>query len=116
MNHATITSERIDDVPALIYWLLEMHVDKIIDAILGPPHGNRQGLSYGQLAVVFIAYVLSECNHFLSPVRDWVLERRECLTQALGESIRDTDFTDDRLEALLDVVGTVEVGEQIDLA
>lgn len=116
MSHPTITSERIDDVPVLIHWLLEMHIDKIIDELLGPTHGNRQGLSHGQLAVVFVAYVLSESNHFLSPVRDWVLERRECLVQTLGEMIRDTDFTDDRLEAMLDVLGTVEVGEQIDLA
>ena len=116
MSHPAITSERIDDVPLLIYWLSQMEVDRIIDAQLGPQHGNRQGLSYGQLAVVFIAYVLSECNHFLSPVQDWVLERRECLTQALGQPIRDTDFTDDRLEALLDAVGTAEAGEQIDLA
>jgi hypothetical protein len=77
MSHPTITSERIDDVPVLIYWLLEMHIDKIIDVLLGQSHGNRQGLSHGQLALVFIAYVLSECNHFLSPVRDWAMERQE---------------------------------------
>jgi len=116
MTCRSVTSdERIDDVPLLMYWLLKMHIDKIIDAVLGPPHGNWQGLSYGQLAVVFIAYILTECNHFLSPVRDWVLARRECLSQALGQPIRDTDFTDDRLEALLDAVGADEVEEQIEM-
>ena len=70
MATAIITSERIDDLPLLVHWLLDMHVDTIIDAACGAPHGNRQGLSYGQLAVVFVAYVLSQCNHFLSPVRD----------------------------------------------
>ena len=48
-------------------------------------------------------------------VRDLVLERRECLAQALGELIRDYDFTDDWLEATLDAVETAEIGEQIDL-
>lgn len=115
MARLTVTSERIDDVPLLVYWLLKMHVDKIIDAVLGPPHGNWQGLSYGQLAVVFIAYVLTECNHFLSPVRDWVSARHEGSSQALGHPIRDTDFTDDRLEALLDAVGVDEVEEQIEM-
>lgn len=115
MTRPTVTSERIDDVPLLIYWLRQMHIDKIIDGVLGPPHGNRQGLSYGQLAVVFIVYILTECNHFLSPVRDWVLARRESLAQALGHPIRDTDFTDDRLEDLLDAVGADEVGEQIEV-
>ncbi len=115
MTRLTITSERIDDVPLLVYWLLQMHIDRIIDAVLGPPHGNRQGLSYGQLAVVFIAYILTKCNHFLSPVRGWVLAHRACLEQALGQTIRDTDFTDDRLEDLLDAVGPDEVGEEIEM-
>ena len=109
-----ITSERIDDVPLLVYWLLQMRVDKIIDDVLGVVHGNRQGLSYGQLAVVYIAYILTECNHFLSPVRDWVLARRASLAQALGQPIRDTDFTDDRLADLLHAVGAEGVGEQIE--
>lgn len=115
MTCRIITSERIDDVPLLVYWLLRMHIDKIIDTVLGPPHGNRQGLSYGQLAVVFIAYILTECNHFLSPVRDWVSKRRECLSQALGCPIRDTDFTDDRLESLLDALGNDDVEEQVEV-
>jgi transposase len=115
MTRPTITSERIDDVPLLISWLLQMQVGEIVDSILGPPHGNRQGLSYGQLAVVFIAYILTQCNHFLSPVRDWVLARRECLAQALGRPIRDTDCTDDRLADLLDAVGPAEVREQIEM-
>ena len=36
--------ERADEIPLLIYWLLKMQVDVIIDRILPPPHGNRQGL------------------------------------------------------------------------
>lgn len=115
MTYPTITSERIDDVPLLIHWLLQMHIDQIIDTVLAPPHGNRQGLSYGHLTVVFIAYMLTECNHFLSPVRDWVLARRDCLSQGLDQPIRDTDFTDDRLEDLLDALGDEEVQEQIEV-
>jgi len=101
-------------VPLLIYWLRQMHIDTIIDAVFGPSHGNRQGLSYGQMTMVFIAYILTECNHFKSPVRDWVLARRECLSQALGQPIRDTDFTDDRFFDQLDALGADEVGEQIE--
>jgi transposase len=114
MFSPTITSERIDDIPLLIHWLLKMHIDKIIDAVLGPPHGNRQGLSYGQLAVVFVAYILSVCNHFLSPVCDWVEKHHHCLERALGHPIRATDFTDDRLEDLLDAIGTDAVIEQVE--
>ena len=84
MSRPTVTSERIDYIPLLIYWLRRMYIDNIIDAVLGRPHGNWQGLSYGQLALVFIAYILTECNHFLSPVQDWVRNHRLCLSRALG--------------------------------
>lgn len=115
MSRPTVTSERIDDIPLLIYWLQRMHIDTIIDAVLGPPHGNWQGLSYGQLALVFIAYILTECNHFLSPVQDWVRDHRLCLSRALGRAVRDTDFTDDRLEILLDHLGeSEEIGAEIE--
>jgi transposase len=114
MTAAQITSERVDDLPLLIQWLLNMHIDKIIDAVVQPPHGNRQGLSYGQLAVVFLAYILTTCNHFLSPVRDWVIQHQHTLTQALGWPLQVNDFTDDRLEDLLDAVGQEAVGEALE--
>ena len=44
MTTAQITSERIDDIPLLLQWLLDMHIDQLIDAVLKSPHGNRQGL------------------------------------------------------------------------
>lgn len=114
MATGTIDSERIDDIPLLMHWMLEMQIDRIINAAIGTPHGNRQGLSYGRLAVVYLAYILSECRHFLSSVQEWVAKHQQCLTQALGEPIRETDFTDDRLEDLLDAVGQADVGEQIE--
>ena len=114
MTTAWITSERIDDLPLLLRWLLDMHIDQLIDAVLKSPHGNRQGLSYGQLTVVFVAYILTECNHFLSPVCDWGTRHQHALTQALGCPIRDTDFTDERMEDLLDAVGRDEVGEALE--
>ena len=39
MATARITSERIDDLPLLLRWLLDMHIDQIIDAVLKSPHG-----------------------------------------------------------------------------
>ena len=58
MAIGTIDSERIDDIPLLMHWMRAMHSDRIIDAAIGTPHGNRQGLSYGQLAVVYLTYTL----------------------------------------------------------
>ncbi|MDJ0900557.1 MAG: hypothetical protein QNJ55_17280 [Xenococcus sp. MO_188.B8] len=44
-------SERADDLPLIIHWLKQMEIASIIDQELAPPHGNRKGLSYGQLSV-----------------------------------------------------------------
>jgi len=63
--------------------------------------------------VVYLAYILSQCCHFLSPVREWVAKHQQSLTQAPGQPIGETVFIDDRLEDLLDAVGQEDVGEKI---
>jgi transposase len=110
------TSERIDDLPLLIYWLKNMRVDAIIDHVLGPPHGNWEGLSYGQVALVFVAYVVMGCTHFLSPMQEWARHHLQSLSQALGQPVREEDFTDDRLGILLGRLGdeATHPGEQIE--
>jgi transposase len=105
MSGYTITSERIDDVPLVMAWLAKMQVATIVDTHLPKPHGNRQGVSYGQLSVLYLTYLLTQCNHFLSPVQEWAEQRKECLAQLLGAPLRPTDCTDDRLQDLLDVLG-----------
>jgi transposase len=110
------TSERIDDLPLLIYWLKSMQVDAIIDRVLGPPHGNWEGLSYGEVALVFVAYVVMGCTHFLSPMQAWAHKHVQSLSQALGQPVREEDFTDDRLGLLLSHLGNeaTQPGEQIE--
>lgn len=100
-----LTFEPIDDLPLLVHQLQKMGVDRGIDQVLPPPHGNRQGLSGGQLAVGFLAYILTQCDHRLSPVEAWVQRRQRGLSQALGTPVGPKDFTDDRLEDLLAALG-----------
>ena len=114
-KHQT-TSERIDNLPWLIYWLKHMQVDVIIDRVLGPPHGNWEGLSYGELALVFVAYVVMGCTHFLSPMQEWARKHVQSLSQAMGKPVREEDFTDDRLGVVLSHLGeeATHPGEQIE--
>lgn len=117
MDQHKTTSERIDNLPLLIAWLKRMQVDVIIDRVLGPPHGNWEGLSYGELALVFVAYVVMCCTHFLSPMQEWARKHLLSLSQALGKPVREQDFTDDRLGVLLSYLGdeATHPGEQIEL-
>lgn len=116
MNQPKISSERIDNLPVLIYWLKGMQVDVILDHVLGPPHGNWDGLSYGDVAVVFVAYVVMCCTHFLSPLQGWASKHLVSLSQALGKPVRAADFTDDRLAILLSHIGEQDgqPGEQME--
>jgi len=103
-----ITSESIDDIPVIVRWLADMQVAPIIDVVLPMPHGNRTGLTYGQLAVGYLTFVLSECDHRISYVEDWARQRQRVLRWQLRSSVRDKDFTDDRLEDLLRRLGDSE--------
>ena len=117
MDQFQTASERIDNLPLLIYWLKHMQVDVIIDRVLGPPHGNWEGLSYGEVALVFVAYVIMCCTHFLSPMQAWASKHLVSLSQAMGKLVREADFTDDRLSAVLSRLGdeATQPGEQIEL-
>lgn len=117
MCQHTTTSERIDELPWLIYWLKRMQVDVIVDRVLGPPHGNWEGLSYGELALLYVTYVVMNCTHLLSPMQEWARKHCACLSQALEKPVREQDCTDDRLAVLLGHLGdeTTRPGEQIEL-
>lgn len=114
----TTTSERIDDLPLVIHCLKQMQVDVIIDRVLGPAHGNWEGLSRGELALVYVSYVVMRCTHFLSPLQAWVAEHRQSLSQALGKPVREADGTDDRMAAVLSDLGdeSTRPGEPIEQA
>jgi len=51
-NQVEIRSERVDDIPAIVEWLKQMEIGKWINQKLSQPHGNHQGMSYGQLSVL----------------------------------------------------------------
>ena len=59
-----------------------MNVAAIIDSALPKPHGNHKGLSSGQLAVIWLTYILTEYDHRLSSVEEWSQERRLTLEHA----------------------------------
>ncbi|MDJ0595172.1 MAG: hypothetical protein QNJ72_35200 [Pleurocapsa sp. MO_226.B13] len=110
-------SERADDLPLIIHWLKQMEIASIIDEELPSPHGNRKGLSYGQLSVLFLSYVVSQSDHRLCAVEPGVEKHQKTLEMATGWSIVEKDATDDRLADLLSIIGSSQpqVGENIAL-
>jgi transposase len=96
--------QRVDTIPLIIAILKKMGVRQIIDSIF-IPHGNWSGLSYGQLAVLFITYVLHSLTHRFSGMESWVNQHTTVIERATGWHVGEKDATDDRLGRLSEVLG-----------
>ena len=99
----TVDSERVDDIPLLLAQQERMRVQELLDEHF-PQHGNRQGASFGCLAGIWLAHLLSESDHRMSHVRGWAKQRLETLRQSSGQAVEELDFTDDRLADALSVL------------
>ena len=95
-----ITTERIDDIVLLLHTMMRLELPAILDRHL-PRHWLQQGLSWGWVATIWLAHILSQGDHRKLPVRAWVHQTHETLERVTGVEIRDTDFTDDRLTIVL---------------
>ena len=100
-----ISSERIDDIPVIVEWLKQMEIVKCIDQKLKEPHGNHKGLSYGQLSVLLLTYIITQSDHRLCAVESWVEAHRKILELTTGWSIGEKDASDDRLARVVEELG-----------
>jgi transposase len=95
-----LTHERVDDLPLLLGFLIQLKLPEILDRHL-PAHPLHQGLSNGWLITVWIAYILSRADHRKSPVQAWAQGLQHTLETRIGQRIRPVEFNDDRLTLLL---------------
>ncbi|MCI0398955.1 MAG: DUF4277 domain-containing protein [Chloroflexi bacterium] len=107
MTALQITHQRIDDIPLLLAIMVEMGIAQEIDKQI-QPHGLWQGISVGTVVTIWLCYILTEHDHRLVAVREWVEERQVLFNRLLGIQLRDTDLTDDRLANVLTMLGEIE--------
>lgn len=100
ITEITITTERIDDFPLLLETLKRLGLPEIIDRHVRR-HGLHQGLSWGWIASIWLAHMLSQGDHRKQPVQSWVRQAHETIERITGLQVREMDFTDDRLTLLL---------------
>jgi len=96
--------ERIDDIPLLLAQMEKLKLAKLLDEEF-PMHGNWDGLSFGNLVQVWLAYILSEGDHRLNHVESWASGLLITLKKCLAQEVCALDFSDDRLARLLDSLG-----------
>ena len=110
-----VRSEPIDDIPILLGLLIRLGIPGHIDDVY-TPHGSRQGLSTGWLTTIWLVYILTESDHRMNHVQAWVGSRIAALSELIGQSISETDFTDDRLADVLEVLGEDALWQPIEAA
>lgn len=71
-------------------------------------------MSYGQLALGWLAFLLSNSHHRKSHVQSWSKKLTHSLPILLGNNIRDTEFTDDRLSRFLFLLSRDETWNAIE--
>jgi transposase len=108
-----ITTERIDDFPLLLEVMQRLGLPAIIDNHL-VRHGLQQGLSWGWIATIWLAHILSQSNPRKQPVQAWVKQAHETIERITGMQVRELDFTDDRLTLLLRRLSDPETWQAIE--
>jgi len=91
-----IVTERVDDIPLLLNQIMQMGIPDILDAHF-PTHGNWEGLSLGWTAAIWLVHILSQADHRLNKVEDWVASPIQTISSVTGLTIVASDFSDDRL-------------------
>lgn len=92
--------ERVDDIPVIYGMLEQMGIQAIVDNVI-KPHGNWIGLSPGGVITLWLTHILSEKNHLMEPVQQWVRRHEFILSRLNGQRVRELDFADDRLAICL---------------
>lgn len=95
-------TERVDDIPLILAEFEKSNLSNLLCQYF-PNHGNWQGADGGQVAIIFLTYVLSCSDHRISHVETWAEQRLTTLKCCLNNpNLSSKDLTDDKLGALLD--------------
>lgn len=95
-----IETERVDDIPVLLAHMQHMKLAELLDKHI-PVHGNRKGLSLGNVVIVWLAHILSEGDHRMNHVQEWAKRRIKIIRGSGFEAFESLDLTDDRLADIL---------------
>ncbi len=95
-----VRTERLDDFALLLGLMQQMELPALLDRHL-PRHHLQQGVSWGWVTSIWLAHIISQGDHRKLTVRDWVRQAQGTIQALTGMTLRETDFTDDRLTRVL---------------
>jgi len=83
---SAIVTERVDDIPLLLNHMIQMSIHDILDANF-LTHDNWDGISLGWTALIWLTHILSQADHRLNRVRDWVAKHNKTISAVTGLAI-----------------------------
>ena len=106
-DNLNVTTEQVDDIPVLLAQGKKIGVPELLDRHFWS-HGNWRGTSFGWTSMVWLAHILSEGDHRLNQVEQWVEKRPHTLEISTGQPVRGPEWSDDRLGIVLDELADAE--------
>jgi transposase len=103
-----ISVERVDDLPVLWAKLQRLKVAEFLDREFPVHHLWLGELTFGEVACVWLVYILSQGDHCLNHLQPWAEQHLLTLQALLGKTVRPLDFHDDRLADILDRLATLD--------
>jgi transposase len=106
-DNLNVTTEQVDDIPVLLAQGKKIGIAELLDQQF-LPHGNWQGTSFGWTTMVWLGHILSAGDHRLNQVEAWVEKRPHILEMGIGQNVRASEWSDDRLGIVLDELADAE--------
>jgi transposase len=111
----SVTTERVDDIPIVLAQSDDMGIPELLDEYF-KPHGNWEGTSLGWTTAIWVAHIVSEGDHRMNQVQDWVAQRLQTLHRCTGQEVREQSWSDDRLALVLDALAQPEAWQGFERA
>lgn len=101
MSHPHIQIEELDSLPIILHLLKKMNIIGLINTIF-IPHKNWTGLSIGETIGIWLCYIITQQDHRMCSVENWIETKQQILSDFFGHQISPKQFLDDRLARVLD--------------
>lgn len=103
----TIITEQVDAFPSMMSLMKHMSIADLMNGLF-PVHGDWHRLSLGLTPTGWLGRILSVGGHRLNHVQPCLERNPPTVQRSLGQAFTGLEYSDDRLESVLDALGDDE--------
>lgn len=110
-----VTTVRVDDIPLLLTMIIKLGLPELYEREVGD-HGHFTGLSGGWLLSIWLTFILTRGDHTKYAVEEWVERHQKVIEAVIGQPIKASEFSDNRLGSVLKRLSVAERWERLESA